>query len=165
MLLDTCVTATMGRQVKLADGTSVTVEQGSFLPGNLHPDFEFIALPSESIAATQGEPIFIKTSIAQRDRNVEHMRNMHPEKREGVLEAAARSIRNAMPGHKRVYASMMRGETRGKKKWQNFIDDCNIILSHQLVQGDALKVFLDAPEVKVEGGVATISAPLFLMRL
>lgn len=156
----------MGRQVKLADGTSVTVEPGTVLPGNLHPDFEFIALPSESIAATQREPIFIRTTIAQRNKNVEHMRTMQPEKREGVLEAVARSIRNAMPGHKSVYASMMRGERRGKKKWQNFIDDCNIILSHQLVQGGTLKVFLDAPEVRAEeGGVAIISAPVFFMQL
>jgi hypothetical protein len=155
----------MSSPVKLADGTTVNVAHGSVLPKNLHPDFEYYAIAAESIPDVKGELILVQTSIAQRDRNVAHTRNQTLAESLHVIESAKRSIRNAMPKHNKVHASMMRGERRGIRGWQNLIDDINIVLSQQLVDGGTHKVMLERPEVTKEDGWVTVSAPVFLMRL
>lgn len=155
----------MTSRVKLADGTTVDLAHGSDLPGDLHPDFEYYAIAAESIPDVKGELILVRTKIAQRDVNVAYTRSRPPSEKKRVIECARRAIRNAMPKHNRVYASMTRGERRGKKAWDDFISDINIVLSQQLADGDTLKVMLELPEVTREDGWVTVKAPVFFMRL
>lgn len=155
----------MTSRVKLADGTTVELAHGSDLPKNLHPDFEYYAIAAESIADVKGELILVRTSIAQRDVNVAHTRSRPLSEKKHVMECARRAIRNAMPKHNRVYASMTRGERRGKKGWQDLIGDINIVLSQQLVDGDTHKVMLELPEVTKKDGWVTVTAPVFFMTL
>jgi hypothetical protein len=151
------------RTVTLADGTTAVVSPGSLLPLNLHPDTVYYAMPGESIAAAKDSHILVRTTVAQRDANVRHTMKRSPRDTPFVLESAGRAIRNAMPGHDRVYGSMLRGERRGKKKWQDLIDDLNIVMSDQLVRGDTLRVLLEEPEVSEDGMSAM--APSFLMAI
>lgn len=155
----------MSSPVKLADGTTVNVAHGSVLPKGMHPDFEYYAISAESIPDVKGELILVQTTIAQRDRNVAHTRSRPLGENFHVLESARRSIRNAIPKHNWVYARMMRGERRCTRLWDNLIDDINIVLSQQLVDGDTHKVMLERPEVTKEDGWVTVSAPVFFMRL
>ena len=155
----------MSTPVRLADGTTVNVAHGSVLPKGMHPDFEYYAISAESIPDVKGELILVQTSIAHRDRNLAHTRSRASRDKDRVMESARRAIRNAMPKHNKVYAGMMRGERRAKTAWQNLIDDINIVLSQQLVDGQTLKVMLQRPEITREDGWVTVSAPVFFMRL
>lgn len=152
--------------IRLADGTTMKVEPGSMLPKDLHPDFEYFSIPGESIAAAKDKHIFIRTTIAQRDVNVGYRLVRGPAETKHILECAGRSIRNAMPSHDRVYASMMCGERRGQKKWDDLVADFNIVMSDQLARGDTLRVLLDLPKVTDLGdGHVAIEAPVYLMKL
>ncbi len=153
----------MYRPVLLKDGTTVDVAAGSVLPADLHPDFEYYALPGESIPAAKDSHVLVRTTIAKRDVNLEHTRNRPPGQTAHVLECANRSIRNAMPGHERVHAAMLRGERRGRQKWQDLIDDMNIVMSEQLVRGDTLQVLIGVPTDPSAAPV--IEVPLFFMKL
>lgn len=150
-------------QVKLADGTTFRAAPGSTLPLDLHPDFQYYAMPGESIPAVKDLQILVQTTIAQRDVNLEVIRENTPAQTTRMLERTGRSIRNAIHGHHRVHASMLRGERRGKKKWQELIDDFNIVMSDQLLRGDTMRVLIDVPKLSEDGRSA--AAPIFLMRL
>ena len=148
--------------VPLADGTTREVAPGGVLPWDLHPDFTFFTIPGDSVPAARDANILIRTRVAERDQNVAWQQIQRPDDSAVVVAAAGRSIRNAMPAHDRTYASMLRGERRGIKKWQGLVEDFCIVLTDRLVRGETLRVLVSAPELDEDG--LGLSTPIFLMR-
>lgn len=130
----------------LANGKAVTVDSGHTLPAGMPDNFGFYYVPHLSVPGMTDPDVYIRSTLGAWRQNMANIKSMDMARRIGIMLSAERCVREIVPRLNHVYWRKAQGDEQARQEWQDFCDDCTIVIDHRAVlSGQAVVVLLDIP--------------------